>query len=112
MIFWKDKIILDTSGGIISSLCYSVDHIIGEQNLSFNKDITKLLHEWYVTSGYIGFDVAEYIHTKKDLAIFADLVRRGIDRFYIENPGLPQYTINNLEGFYKELLEIQKTLPE
>ncbi len=112
MIFLKDNIILDTSGGVISGLCFSVEKIIYEQKLKVSKDLTELIDYWSISYGFMPFDIADFIYTKEDLFAFTDLMRKGIDRFYQENPGLPQYTIDNLENFYKALVEAQKTFPQ
>lgn len=116
MIFFNDKVILDTSGGIVSSLYDSVEKIIYEEKLYlkdyFNEDIVKMLEHWFLSSGSNPFDIADYIHTKKDLITFTNLVRKGINRFYKDFPNISQYTIDSLENFHKELVEAQKTFPK
>ncbi len=111
-VYFKDKMLMDVRSWVLSDLCYSIEKIIKEQNLELTEDVFELIDFWSITFGLVTFDVADYIHTKKDLITFTNLVKKGIDRFYQENPDLSQYNIDNLENFYKELIEAQKTFPK
>lgn len=109
IIDWNNKIILDCSNGIISGLYDSILKLIYEQNLLFNNEISKLIDRLESASRGIGFDLSEYINTKENLEIFTKLVRNGINKLYYDIPGLPQTTIDRLENFYNELIEIGKS---
>ncbi len=111
VIDWKNKTILQCSNGIISALNDALLDLIYEENLSFNKDIEKLINRLETASRGIGFDLADYLHTQEDLKIFKDLVKKGIDRLHQEIPPLPPTTTERLESFYKGLVEACKTFP-
>ena len=56
-----------------------------------------------------GFDVATYLHTKKDILMFTDLVRKGIDRYNQEEDFWESTDL--VERFYQELDKISESFP-
>lgn len=112
IINWKEIIILKTTSSVLFGLYESIEKIMYEENLFFNKDIMSILHTWFISPGGIGFDIADYIHTKKDLIIFTDLIRMGLERYYNENYRLNEHTKTDLENFYQQLVKAQYMFPD
>jgi hypothetical protein len=108
MIDWDNRVILQCSNSIMYGLYLSILDAIDDFNLNLNKDISKLVNRLDVAADGIGFDLKDYIHNKPDLEAFIKIVRMGIDKHYEEIPELPQRTKDRLEGFYQELLNVQK----
>jgi len=62
-------------------------------------------------SGF-GFDLADYLHTKKDILTFTDFVRRAIDQYNQERKEDWQSTGDLMEKFYQELARIEESFPD
>ena len=109
IIDWKNQPILECKNAIIDGLREEIEDIIEINNLKLSPSLTELVEELDIAAYGIGFDLADYIHTREDFLIFMDLVRKGIDKHYHEIPNLPQHTKDLLENFYKELVKISET---
>lgn len=107
MINWEDKTLMDSSNSIFAGLYSSMLDVINEDNLFFNKEISKLIDRLELCCDGWNVDLAKYIKTKNDFVEFIYLLRKSIDKRYKDIPGLPQQTVNRFENFYKGLREIQ-----
>ena len=103
---YKDKIILRCANAVFGRLLMSISNIIDQKNIKLSKDFSELMFyfEEFGCSG-IGFDISEYIHSKKDHKLLVDLVRQGIDKIYSESAAAKQLYQGFYEGFYNGLLD-------
>ncbi len=106
MIHWKNKTILQCSNSIAAGLYECILDVIRDQNLFFNTEISELIERLELCGSGWHINLADYIHSKENLKIFIDLVRKGINKQYEEIQNLPQHTKDFLENFYLGLLEI------
>ena len=111
-IDWNDKVILECKKSIIEVLRLQIEDIIIDNDIQLNKDLTTVMGKLDQAGYGIGFNLAECLHTKDDILIFTDLVRKGIDKYNQKYPVALQSTRDSIEGFYQELVKISESFPE
>lgn len=99
----QDREILYCKNSIISSLHEIMNEVIEEERVSFNQQMTELLHK-LDTAGYgWGFDLADYLKKREDAIFFCELVRKTIIRYEEYFPTIPPTYRRMLHVFYDEL---------
>ena len=106
-IYCKGIDILHVKNSIFGFLHDGIKFIIESGNLPISKNLEKMLDEMdqnIYGGGAICVDVADYLTTKEELLIFADLVKRAIEKEHKEYPFIPE-ALERLWNFHKELLK-------
>lgn len=110
-IEWNGKDILACKKSIIEALRLQIEDIIMDNDIQLNEDFAELMGKLDQAGNGFGFDLAECLHTKEDILMFTDLVRKGIDRYNQERQDDLQSARDLMEGFYKELVKMGESFP-
>lgn len=110
IIEWKGRDILKCSNSTITGLHDEITDIVRENKIKLNENLTALMEDLNNFASYgWNVDLADHLQSKENFLIFLDLVRKGIDKHYIEIPDMPQFAKDSWENFYNNLIEISKT---
>lgn len=112
-IMCRGKLILYTQNRLFDILHTSIINDLKDSNLTITPNIQDLLDKTdqsiYGPGGVIA-DISDYLTSKKDTLLFAELVKKAIERekyaFFEVNQGLA-----NMYNFYEEILKYANTLP-
>lgn len=84
-----------------------------EQPASSHKIIRPFIGQLQMCANGIGLDIADYLKTKGDTLLFADIFEEGIRRYRNELGGiLPDFFEIPLNNFVKEIRAYAHSLPE
>ena len=103
----QDKIILRCKNSIFSILHETIMKIIEKKKLKLNKLISYVLDEldqniWGL--GMVSLDISNYLKTKKDVVLFAQLVNESIHSLE-KNNVLADFASEALKNFHQELIK-------
>lgn len=79
----KNKVILHIKNVLFDRLYQNIIEILNKHNLKIPNNIEVMIHEMDQDSfgfGLIDVDIADYIKTKSDLLLFADLVKQAAEK--------------------------------
>src|SRR3989304_7922749 len=112
-IYCDSKDILDAKNTTFYLLHESINSIIEEKKIEMSSELNAMLERTdqniYGPGGIGLVDIADYIKTKKDLLLFADLVKEGIEKEYKRAPFTDEI-LESLWNFHKELLKYGEKL--
>lgn len=84
-----------------------------EEPVHSNPIINDFIMELEICANGLGLDVADYLKTKDDTLLFADIFEEGIRRYRNERGGvLPDFFEVPLSNFVKEIRDYAYSLPE
>jgi hypothetical protein len=109
MLSWKKNTILDVSGGVFEDLYFiMLLDVIEKNKLILSPNLLELFKYLELGLGGSGLDIANYIKSKEDMIVFIGIIEEAVDIFKQNNPKASQYTKDNLENFYKELVKVSE----
>ena len=98
----KNITILKTSAGVFEELYYKLEEIINNMEINLNSEINSLMSAMKINiehSSYFWLD--DFITTSENVHTLLNILEQAIK---ILQKDLPDFTINALWGFYKELM--------
>ncbi|KIX85366.1 hypothetical protein J120_00035 [candidate division TM6 bacterium JCVI TM6SC1] len=109
------KEILSIKTSVFSSVWHELyDMILNkEEPIYSHKVIKPFISQLYMCANDAGLDIADYLKTKNDTLLFADLFEEGIRRYRNELEGMiPDYFEIPLKNFVKEIRDYAFNIPE
>lgn len=111
-IYCDKKDILDIKNVIFDIIHKSILSIIDKENLQITRNIQDMLENMdqdIYGLGAIWVDIADFIKTKEELLLFADLVKQAIEREHQERTFIPE-ALERLWHFHQEILKYGEKL--
>ena len=101
--FYNNEQILHIKNSTFETFYLCLLEVMEENQVCPNQNIAKLI-EHLEQGGYgIGVDISKYLKSKNDLLVFAELIKKAIEKFEINVPTLREDVKRTFWDFHKEL---------
>jgi len=108
----KTREILDVKNIVFEFIYINMLHYIEEKKIILSIDLQNLIDELDQGGYGIGCDIADFVNSKKDAKIFAEIVKRAINKYQAEFSSISEERKKRLENFHQELLAHAEELRE
>lgn len=103
-IFCNNKEILHWQNSIVDGIYTNIMEEIENSNLNLSANLKETLEHLYLATLGWNFDIADYLKTKEEIVIFADLVKNALEKEQKSKYPYTPLAEKLLTNFYKEII--------